>query len=252
MATVTTMLSLPVPDGSAEAALSAPDDAAAYPGVLLLMDALGLRPRLIEIAETIASWGYVVLAPNAFYRNGSAQDVRPGHDLDSEERRRAFFAHAMPRIAALTPPLAHADLAAYLTALTAQSRVGTPVGVVGYCMGARLAMRAAAARPDLVAACAGFHGGRLATDDYESPHLVLPQARAEFLFGHADQDASMTSAQIARLDEALADAGLVATTAVYPGAHHGYTMSDTAAYDELATERHYAELRELLARTLRP
>ena len=69
MATVTTMLSLPVPDGSAEAALSAPDDAAAYPGVLLLMDALGLRPRLIDIAETIASWGYVVLAPNAFYRN---------------------------------------------------------------------------------------------------------------------------------------------------------------------------------------
>lgn len=250
MATVTTMVSLSVPDGAAEAALSAPDDSAAYPGVLLLMDALGLRPRLIEIAETIASWGYLVLAPNVFYRNGSAEDVRPGHDLDTEERRRAFFAHAMPRIASLTAPLAQADLAAYLTALTTQARVRTPVGVVGYCMGARLAMRAAVAHPDVVAACAGFHGGRLATDDQDSPHCGLPQARAEFLFGHADRDPSMNAAQVARLDQALADAGLVAATAVYPGARHGYTMSDTAVYDQGATERHFAELRGLLARTL--
>lgn len=250
MAIVTTRLCVPVPDGTAEATLSAPDDTAAHPGVLLLMDALGLRPRLIEMAETIASWGYVVLAPNVFYRSGTAEQTSPGHDLDSDERRRAFFVHARPRIAALTAPLADADLTAYLAALTSQPRVRTPVGVVGYCMGARLAMRAAAGHPDLVAACAGFHGGRLATDDPDSPHLGLPQARAEFLFGHADRDSSMERPQVARLDRALAEAGLVATTAVYPGARHGYTMTDTVVYDEAATDRHFAELKDLFARTL--
>jgi carboxymethylenebutenolidase len=37
---------------------------------------------------------------------------------------------------------------------------------------------------------------------------------------------------------------------VYQGARHGYTMADTAAYDEAARERHFRELRALLQRTL--
>lgn len=38
---------------------------------------------------------------------------------------------------------------------------------------------------------------------------------------------------------------------LYPGAHHGYTMSDTPAYDEQAAERHFTALFDLLDRTLR-
>jgi carboxymethylenebutenolidase len=37
---------------------------------------------------------------------------------------------------------------------------------------------------------------------------------------------------------------------VYAGASHGYTMADSAPYDEAATERHFAELEALFARTL--
>ena len=54
---------------------------------------------------------------------------------------------------------------------------------------------------------AGFHGGGLVTDDPDSPHLRLPGARAEFVFGHADQDRSMTPEAVAALGRALADAG---------------------------------------------
>ena len=39
-------------------------------------------------------------------------------------------------------------------------------------------------------------------------------------------------------------------TEVYPGARHGYTMSDTPVYDEQAAERHFTALFELLERTL--
>ena len=49
---------------------------------------------------------------------------------------------------------------------------------------------------------------------------------------------------------ALREAGVRATTAVYPGAAHGYTMADTSMYDEVATERHFTELRGLFGRTL--
>ena len=50
----------------------------------------------------------------------------------------------------------------------------------------------------------------------------------------------MTPENIQALDEAMDDAGVRHTTERYAGAQHGYTMSDTAAYNEAATERHFA------------
>ena len=142
------------------------------------------------------------------------------------------------------------DIPSYLAALR-QHSAGDAVGVVGYCMGARLAVRAADLDPAVVAA-AGFHGGGLVTDDPDSPHRGLPQARAEFVFGHADQDRSMTPEAVAALGEALAAAGLTATNEIYPGSPHGYSMNDTSMYDEAGAERSFEELHALLDRTLRP
>ena len=66
----------------------------------------------------------------------------------------------------------------------------------------------------------------------------------------ADQDPGMPAEQQERLDRALTDAGVVHVCEQYDGAQHGFTMSDTAAYDEAATERHWQALLPLLARQL--
>jgi carboxymethylenebutenolidase len=60
----------------------------------------------------------------------------------------------------------------------------------------------------------------------------------------------MTGEQIAELERALDEAGATYRAEVYPGARHGYTMSDTAAFDEAACERHFGELFALLERSL--
>jgi len=244
------LIEVTTPAGPVQAWLATPEAAGPHPGVLLFMDAIGLRPRIYQMADRIASWGHVVLAPNVFHRDGRVADLAPAGPLLDDESRAAFFAGIRPRIERLTPGPALADIAAYLAALTGRADVRAPLGVVGYCMGARLAVRAAGAHPDLVAACGGFHGGGLATTAADSPHLGLARARAEFAFGHADADTSMPPADVARLGEALAAAGLTAANDVYAGARHGYTMSDTAVYDEAATERHFTVLRDLFGRTL--
>ena len=136
---------------------------------------------------------------------------------------------------------------AYLAAL--REHADGDIAVVGYCMGARLAVRAAGLDPRVVAV-AGFHGGGLVTDDPDSPHLSLPDARAEFVFGHADQDRSMTPEAVAALDRALADAGLTATTDIYPESPHGYSMNDTSMYHQPGADRSFEELHALLDRTL--
>ena len=162
-----------------------------------------------------------------------------------------FMRVAMPRVGNLTTDLAGPDIDAYLSGLRSLDGVEPgPVGVTGYCMGARLALRAAGRHPHEVLACGGFHGGGLATDAPDSPHLSLAGARAEFVLLHADHDRSMPPEAVATLGRALAEAGLTAVNEIVPGAAHGYSMADTAVYDEAAAERHFSELEALLARTL--
>src|SRR4051812_3884000 len=170
------------------------------------------------MCDRIAGWGYTVLAPNTLYRSGTAAQTSPTADLREPGAREAFFEQVGPRIGALTSEAVARDIPAYLAALREHSAGGEggPVGVVGYCMGARLAVRASGADPAVVAV-AGFHGAGLVTDEPDSPHLALAGARAEFAFGHADNDRSMPPEAVQRLGQALSDAGLTAVNEIYPG-----------------------------------
>lgn len=241
-------IEIQTPDGVADAYLTRPEDGDRHPGVLFLMDAYGLRQRIEEMADRIAERGYAVLAPNVFYRAGRSP-VLPFPDMSDEDARADFFKAVRPLMGSLTAERLASDGAAYFDELAKVS--DGPVAITGYCMGARLAIRIAAAHPERVAAVAGFHGGGLVTDDPESPHHSLPKLQAELYFGHADNDQSNSPEQIAALDEALSEAGLPSRTEVYEGAPHGYTMSDTPAWNEEANERHFAALFDLLDRRLR-
>src|SRR4051794_24047435 len=235
-------------DGVADAYLTRPDLGERHPGVLFVMDAFGLRARIEEMADRIAGRGYAVLAPNVFYRAGRAP-VLPFPDMSQEGARAEFFKGVRPLMNQLTPERMAADGGAYLDELTKVA--DEPFAITGYCMGARLGWRIAATHPDRVAALAGFHGGGLVTTAPESPHRSAGAVAAELYFGHADQDRSMTAEQITELERALDEAGARYRSEVYAGASHGYTMSDTTAYDEGASERHFTELLALLDRTLR-
>ena len=237
---------VPTRDGVADAHLARPDDGV-HPGVLFIMDAFGLRPTIEEMVDRIAADGYVVLAPNVFFRAGRSP-VMPMPELTDPDQRTRFFQTLRPLIDQLTPERIAADGAAYLEYL-AQVAAPGPVAITGYCMGARVGWRIAAAHPDRVAALAGFHAGGLVTDGPDSPHRSAAEVKAELYYGFADQDQSMTAEHIATFERALEDTGARYRLEVY-GAQHGYTMADTAAYNEAARERHFRELRALLERTL--
>jgi carboxymethylenebutenolidase len=233
------------PDGVADAYLARPDDGD-HPAVLLVMDAYGLRPQIERMADRIAEQGFVVLAPNVFYRAGRAPVVSL-EGLDDPEQRGAVFARVMPLIRELTPDRIVSDGGAYLDRLEQEGH--GPVAITGYCMGGRVGWRIAAAYPERVAALGGFHVGGLVNDEEDSPHRSADRLAAEVYMGFADNDRSMTPEQIAAIDQALDAAGVRHRSEVYAGAAHGYTMADTPAYDEPATERHYRELFALLERT---
>jgi carboxymethylenebutenolidase len=241
------MINVETPDGVADCYLTQPDDGAAHPGVLFVIDAIGLRQQIKDMADRIAARGYVVLAPNIFYRAGRAP-IWPDVNLADPAARDDFMKQLMPVARLLTPDAMRADSGAYLNKL-AELTEGK-VGITGYCMGGRHGWQIAASYPDRVAALGGFHTGGMVTDADDSPHLRAPEVTAAVYWGHADNDHGMTPENIATLNEAMDDAGISYITEVYPDAPHGYTMADQGAYQEAGAERHYAALFDLLARTL--
>lgn len=240
-------------DGHAQAWVARPESAEQdLPGVLMFMDAFGLRPQIREMAGRIASWGYVVMAPNVFHRSGSVAEIAPTADLRVPQERDSFLAQAVPRMNALTPELSRPDTARYIDALVGLDGVAAdaPVGVIGYCMGARLALRAGGDHPARIGAVGGFHGGGLVTEEPESPHRSLASTRAAVLLRHADDDPSMPTEGMEAIAALSADSGVALDQAVYPAAPHGYSMADTSMYEPVAAEQHFEDLREHFARHL--
>ena len=127
---------------------------------------------------------------------------------------------------------------------------GGRIGVVGYCMGGGYALTAAGTFPDRVAAAASFHGGSLATDKHDSPHLLAPQMRARVYVGVAEIDASFPPEQQQRLDKALSEAGVNYEMEIYKGAKHGFAVTGHLVYDRDSSERHWVRLLHLFNETL--
>jgi carboxymethylenebutenolidase len=243
-----TMVDVPTDDGTADAYLVRPDGDGPYAGVLMFQDGFGLRPRLTEMADRIAERGYAVLVPNLFYRSGRAPLIDTS-GLKDPERRAEAIEQIMALARGLAPGAISRDTASYLDFFAAQDGVDPgPVAAVGYCMGGTNALLAIEAYPGRIKAAASFHGGRLATDQPDSPHLRVGEITGEVYFGHADNDASMTGEQIEILEAALDAAGVPYRSEVYEGAPHGFTMSDTSSYHEAAEQRHWTNLFELLDR----
>ncbi len=235
-------------EGTAKAGLFLPDAASPAiirPGVVLYMDAFGPRPALDGMAERLAGEGYVVLVPDLFYRFG------PYGPFDA---RTAFKEEASARqlramIDGTTQAMTAADTAFFLGALTEAGADG-PAGVVGYCMGGSRALSAAAAYPERIAAAASFHGGNLASDKPDSPHLKAASIRARVHIGAAGVDGSFPPEQSARLVEAFRRAEVDFVLENHVGMAHGWCVPDHSVYDETGAERHWRRLLTFFGETL--
>ncbi len=236
-------------DGTIDAYIVTPGSAEGpLPGVVLFTDIGGLRPCYHEKAQQIADNGYAVLMPNIYYRDASGHVVPEGKSFRDPDVRPTLIEYA----GRLTPEAQSRDFAALLGCLDNEAEFADGrIGVVGYCMTGAFALRMAADYPERVAAAAGFHSARLAEADApNSPVKVVGTIEGRVYLGHADQDALLPPEQIARMDEALAAAGVHFTTELYRGAAHGFTAKDASSYDAVADALHHKRLALLLEETL--
>lgn len=238
---------IPTRDGLCPTWLHLPQDGEVWPAVILYMDGPGIRPALHRMARRLANAGYAVLLPDLFYRSGAYEPVDPKVTFTDPVLRQA---HREKYMAPATPKAVMSDTEALLAFIETRPDIKAgPVGVVGYCMGGRLALLAAGNFPDRIAAAASYHGGGLATDTPGSPHLLAPRIKARVHVAGAVDDANFDDDQKERLVRAFADAGVDHVVETRP-ARHGWVPDDTPVHDPVEAEQHWETLLALFGRCL--
>ncbi len=235
------------PDGTCDAYLVHPVKGK-HPAVLIWPDIFGLRPAFRQMGKRLAESGYTVLVINPFYRTQKAPTAPEHPDFNDPATRQALMSLA----GTLSPTTALTDATAFVAYLDAQPAVDKKkkMGTTGYCMGGPFVFRTAAAFPDRVGAGATFHGGGLATDKPESPHLLIPKMKAHFLIAIAENDDQREPEVKNILRAAFAKAHLPAEIEVYAGTKHGWCPPDSAVYNAEQAEKAWGRMMALFKSTL--
>lgn len=249
---VETELRVQTADGEMSTFVTHPDGAGPFPVAVVLMDGIGYREQVKDNARRFAADGYYCAAPDLFYRSGRGVTFDMER-LHTEGMSSAYGRRLTEVVAAVTPEGALADIEAIFAAIEADPAAASGAKVcVGYCMGARIALYAASARPDEFVAAAGIHPGALVTDQPDSPHHDLANVRGELYFAFAEIDPSATEEVVRRFREELERQGVNGEVERLPGVAHGFAMADLPVYDRDAAEHHFQQTLELWRRNLSP
>jgi carboxymethylenebutenolidase len=233
-------------DSTLDAYIFHPKEGGSWPAVVMYMDAFGIRPALGDMAERLASHGYVVALPNLYHRTPFEPFDPKQVAVEGPERARF-----KGMVASINGPMVMRDTAALLVHLDTLPTVKpSPMGALGYCMGGGYALAAAGTFPDRIAVAASFHGGALATEKPDSPHLLAPNMRARIYVGAAGIDPTFPDEQRQRLQKALDAASVNYAIETYENAKHGFAVNGHLVYDQDASERHWDRLVRLLQETL--
>jgi len=244
--TVDSEVLIKTPDGTADAYFVHPAEGT-HPGVLIWPDIFGLRPAFREMARRLAESGYSVLVVNPFYRTKKAPTSSTASMEDPEVRKQLMGLRGT-----LNAQTGKTDGQAFIAWLDQQASVdkNRKMATTGYCMGGPLVFQTAAAAASRVGAGATFHGGGLATDKPDSPHLLIPQMKAQFLIAIAENDDAKEPDAKSVLKDAFAKEKLHAEIEVYADALHGWCPPDSGVYNEAQAEKAWARMLALFRKAL--
>ena len=226
-------------DGVADAYFVHPSSGS-HPAVLIWPDIFGLRPAFKEMGRRLAGSGYAVLVINPFYRTRKAPTAPEHPDFNDPATRDLLMGMA----ATTNADTAVTDAKAFVSWLDAQPAVDKQkkMATTGYCYGGPFTLRTAAAFPHRVGAGASFHGGGLVTDKPDSPHLLIPKIKAQYLFAIAENDDQRQPEAKNVLREAFAKAHLPAEIEVYAGTMHGWCPPDAHVYNHDQAEKAWSRM----------
>ncbi len=208
--------------GTAYLALPAGDTG---PGVLVLHGWWGLTPFFRDVCDRLAAAGFVALAPDFF----------AGETADTAEDAESLLAAASP------DQLAHLSRSSLVTLRDVPGTPDGPVGVLGFSMGASMALWLAARVPEEVAATAVFYGVQ---------DIDMADATCAFLGHFAEDDPLVPDDDLTLLEADLHLLGRSTEFHRYPGTEHWFFEQDQPQFDEAAADLAWDRTLDFFRRTL--
>lgn len=187
--------------------LATPEGEGPFPGVIMVHEWWGLNQEIIDLADEMATEGYVVFAPDT-YRGPTAGSI-PG----------ALYLR-------LTVDMERVDsdmLLAY-NYLTELEQVAENIGVIGFCFGGDVAFNHGIANPDIDAVI-NLYGSTLADASMFGALLNEDAPHVLGIFGAEDQGIPVES--VTAHETALNDANVMNTITIYDGMGHAFVQPDT-------------------------
>jgi carboxymethylenebutenolidase len=221
------------PDGEMPAALVLPESGSG-PGIVLVQEIFGVSGHLLSRAADLAAAGYVVLAPELYWRLGVTDSPERPDALEDAFalKERLDWDHAVQ------------DTVAAHDWLRASSHVTGGVGILGFCLGGGIAFNAAAlSRPDVLVT---YYGSAL-------PELLdlAPEVTAPSLHHFGTADSYIDAVSVGRIRTALETRDDV-TFKLYFDADHAFDNPHLPLHHPESAERAWRTTLAFLAEHLPP
>ncbi|MEV7008311.1 dienelactone hydrolase family protein [Streptosporangium sp. NPDC051022] len=223
-----------VADGSFDLHLWVPESGSG-PAVLLIQEIYGVGPYIRQVAEKLAGLGYVVGAPDLFWR------IQPGWASDNDE---AGTAESLKVASRFDVPQGVADSALALARLRALPEADGGTGVLGFCLGGSIAyLLATAVETDAVASCYG--------SAVPGATGLMEKITAPLLFVFGGSDPYIPRDQVAQVERAAADRPNVETYVAERAGHAFLNHEAPQFHDPQAAPEAWERVLGFLERRLR-
>lgn len=228
-------VTLTAADGGSFAAYLSLPGSGSGPGIVLLQEIFGVNANMRAVADSYAEEGYVVLAPDLFWR------LEPGVELGFGD---ADMQKALSLNKRFDVAKAVEDIAATVAALRGMAACTGQVGALGFCLGGRLAVLAAARCG--VDGAVGYYGVGIEGVLDEAAGIAVPLA---LHFGA--EDSHVPPEALAQIAARLSGRSGIEVH-VYPGAGHGFAAPGRDAFDKPAAMMAHSRSIALFRRVMGP
>ena len=228
-----TYITVTAKDGGSFKAYLAKPEKGSGPGIVLLQEIFGVNQYIRDVADYYAEEGYIVLAPDLFWR------LEPGVELSEAEFDKAFGLYQKFDV-----PKAVEDIAASVAALRAEPACVGKIGALGFCLGGALAYLAAAHCG--VDSAVGYYGVGI-----EKMLDLAWRIKCPLVLHFAAEDKFVP--EMAREKVKAAFAGNTgAEIHVYPGVDHAFARPGGHAFNKAAAMMAHSRSIALFRRVMGP
>ncbi len=212
----TSNIDLKINGDNAYAFVAQPDDDAQHPGVVLIQEWWGIEPHIRDLAQTLATDGFVVAVPDLYH----------GKVVTEPDEAEKMVMMMQQNVAKAVNEIIGA-----LHTLKAMPNVKPKkLGLIGFCVGGFLAFTVASRYPDLGVVVAFYGAG------YNPTPEEVAKVNAPVLAIYGGKDESVPPSQIQKIEQMYKQAGKDIAVKVYDAGHAFINPDHGSGNEKAASE----------------